>query len=85
MIRGSTFFARVVLGNRGMESRDRITVPAGTYAALSVYQHEDNGDYATFWLTPGVGVIMLSGKTELFGGDRLVFEWKLKSFHPSEK
>jgi hypothetical protein len=64
---------------------DKVTVPAGTYSAIRVHEKEDNGDHATFWLAEGVGVVMLSGKSELLGGRRIVFEWKLKRFSRSKK
>ena len=63
---------------------DKITVPAGTFETLSIYRRGED-DFATFWLAPGVGVVMLSGKVEGLAGNRLDFEWKLKSFHGGDK
>jgi hypothetical protein len=63
---------------------DKITVPAGTFETVSIYRSGDDG-FATFWLAPGVGVVMLSGKVEGVADDRLNFEWKLKRFQPGTK
>jgi hypothetical protein len=63
----------------------KVTVPAGTYASVSVHQSNPNtGDQATFWLAERVGVIKLSGKSESLTDDpkggKVIFEWKLKKF-----
>jgi hypothetical protein len=68
--------------HRGME---KVKVPAGSYSAISVHEEEKGGDHATFWLAEGVGVVRLSGKSELFGGNRVVFEWKLKRFQKGKE
>lgn len=66
-----------------------VTVPAGTYTALAVERSEpDTGDHTTFWLARDVGVVKLSGKTELSddpNAGKVVFEWNLKSYMPGDK
>ena len=67
-----------------------VTVPAGTYTAVAVHQsNPDTTDQATFWLAPGVGVVKLSGKSELASDDpkggKVVFEWSLKKFESGKK
>jgi len=73
--------------NLGVEE---ITVPAGTYRTISVHQRNPaNGDQATFWLAEGVGVVKLSGKSEVLPGDprggKVIFEWRLKRFDPKPR
>jgi hypothetical protein len=67
-----------------------VTVPAGTYSAVAVHQsNPDTTDQATFWLAPGVGVVKLSGESEVLSGDprggKVVFEWNLKKFESGKK
>src|SRR5262245_48444719 len=66
----------------GIES---VTVPAGTFPAVAVSQNNpDTVEHATFWLARDVGVVKVSGKTEVLtdGPDRtpVQFEWTLKRF-----
>jgi hypothetical protein len=69
--------------HRGLEE---VKVPAGTYNAVAVLQTTDGGDDITFWLARGVGVVRLSGKTELDPKvGKVVFEWKLKSYRAGVK
>jgi hypothetical protein len=56
---------------------DKITVPAGTFTTISIYQTEESDGFATFWLAPGIGVVQLSGKVEVLGDGLVEFEWKL--------
>jgi hypothetical protein len=76
-----------VFENLGVQE---VKVPAGTYSAVAVERRDPDGpDHTTFWLAPNVGVVRLSGKTELFGdGEKanlVVFEWRLKSYTPGDK
>ena len=68
---------------------EEMKVPAGTFATFAVQQNKPNtGDHATFWLAKDVGVVRLSGKTELLdapAGGKVVFEWRLKSYTPGKK
>lgn len=61
---------------------DETTVPAGTFDTICVrQQNTETGDQATYCLAHGVGIVKLSGKTEIdpvIG--RTSFEWKLKRF-----
>ena len=68
---------------------EQVKVPAGTFAAVAVRRsNPDTADHATFWLAKDVGVVRLSGKTELLGAPgagAVVFEWKLKSYTAGNK
>jgi hypothetical protein len=68
----------------------KVTVPAGEYSAIGVHQlNPDGAQHATFWLFEGIGVVKISGKTDLavddVEGTPVVFEWKLKRYEPKEK
>ena len=52
---------------------------APAFETLSIYRSGDTG-FATFWLAPGVRVVMFSGKVEGLAADRLDFEWKPRAF-----
>jgi hypothetical protein len=67
---------------------EKVTVPAGAYPAFAVRRTEPGtADHVTYWLARDVGIVRLSGKTELLGasGEKVVFEWKLKSYKPGPK
>jgi hypothetical protein len=67
---------------------EEVKVPAGTYAAVAVQRSDpETGDHTTFWLARDIGVVRLSGKTELLNPDagKIVFEWRLKSYKPGGK
>lgn len=69
---------------------DKVTVSAGTFSAVRVYQtNPESGERATFWLARDIGVVKVSGKTEVLseGPDRgpVQFEWTLKKFEPKSK
>ena len=70
------------------DSAVRVTVPAGKFTAVAVRRTTPGtADHTTFWLAPGVGVVRLSGKTELAGepgAPPVVFEWKLKGYTPGK-
>jgi hypothetical protein len=102
-LRQFAFFARTGdtwkwKGTFGTEKRDElfehlgaeeVTVAAGKFATLAVQRtNPANGDHATFWLARDVGVVRLSGKTELLAAptaSKVVFEWRLKSYTPGKK
>ncbi len=63
----------------------QVTVPAGTFSSVAVYQHgSESGEHATFWLARDVGIVKVSGKTEVLpdgaGEGPVLFEWTLKKF-----
>jgi hypothetical protein len=68
---------------------EEIKVPAGTFATFAVRRSELNtADHATYWLAKDVGVVRLSGKTELLDAPTagtIVFEWRLKRYTPGNK
>jgi hypothetical protein len=103
-LRQFAFFARTedawkwkgLTGGKAAEERfthlgmQKVKVPAGEYSAIGVQQHNPDGaEHATFWLAEGIGVIKISGKTELavddIGATPVVFEWTLKKFEPKAK
>ena len=65
------------------------TVPAGRYPAIVVMQENlISSDQACFSLAIGVGVVSLSGKTELIpnaSGEKFSFHWRLKRFERGEE
>ena len=102
-LRQFAFFARTGdswkwKGKYGTEKRtetfehrgaEEVNVPAGKFATIAVQQSNPaTGDQANFWLARDVGVVRLSGKTELLdapAGGKVVFEWRLKSYTPGKK
>ena len=64
---------------------EEITVPAGTFNTVAVERsNPDTADHTTFWLARDVGVVRLSGKTELLAATLVTFEWRLKSYTPGK-
>jgi hypothetical protein len=68
----------------------KVTAPAGTFSAVCVYQNNpESGEHATFWLVKDIGVVKVSGKTEVLtdAPDKgpVLFEWALKKFEPRGK
>jgi hypothetical protein len=69
---------------------ETVTVPAGTFSAVAVSQsNPESVEHATFWLAGEVGVVKVSGKTEVLAGGPdqapVQFEWTLKKFEPKRK
>lgn len=69
---------------------EKVTVPAGSFWAVRVYQNNpESGEHATFWLAQDIGVVKVSGKTEIVpdAADKepLLFEWTLKKFDQNGK
>jgi hypothetical protein len=59
----------------------RVTVPAGTFAAWVVDEKPASGGTNTFWLAEGVGVVRLFGKkNDLHNPTGEWFTWELKEF-----
>lgn len=103
-LRQFAFFARTedewkwkgIAGKKSEEEKfthlgmQKVSVAAGEYSAIGVHQlNPDGAQHATFWLAEGVGVIKISGKTELavddVDGVPAVFEWTLKRYEPKDK
>jgi hypothetical protein len=64
---------------------EQVEVPLGAFAAVQIHQTDPESiEQVTYWLSRGIGVVKLSGKTELQVdgpvGSVVEFDWALKKF-----